>query len=234
KNAAKNFNREKFAPVLFLTESWGVNQFKILKEKKYGNKKGWNFAPTQEENSIVAVKNEEKKIIIIAGRQIVTKEKLEVLGLGILNAIGDKKPIKEVIDDVKKKGGLAVIPWGVGKWVGSKKKIVNETLELPGLFVGDNGNRPFFWSNKKIFSQFEKKNIKNLSGSDPLPFKSESGRAGSFGFAMEGVVNFDRPFESLLNKLSGEQPELLYYGKLEEPFRFFKNQILMQIKKKTR
>ncbi|HSR18391.1 MAG TPA: hypothetical protein VLM39_09920 [Ignavibacteriaceae bacterium] len=131
---------------------------------------------------------------------------------------------------------MAVIPWGVGKWIGEKRKIVRNSIKTgkPGLlFIGDNGNRPFFWFNEKIFKEYKKINIRNLSGSDPLPFKSETGRAGSFGFALEGFINFDKPFQSVLKKLN-EQPELFQYGRLETPFRFFRNQILMQIKKKLR
>ncbi|MGE5845581.1 MAG: hypothetical protein ACM34O_02570 [Ignavibacteria bacterium] len=242
KNAAENyFDIKKFAAILFLTESSGVNQFRILKEKsrESNSQKNyeWSFCLTEEENSIIASKSEEQKIIIIAGKQIVTKERLEVLGLGIINGIEDKRNIQEVINNINGKGGLAVIPWGVGKWIGEKRKIVRDSIKTgkPGLlFIGDNGNRPFFWSNKKIFEQFEEKNIRNLSGSDPLPFKTENDRAGSFGFAMEGFLNFDKPFESIIMKLLNEQPELFYYGKLETPYRFFRNQILMQIKKKLR
>jgi hypothetical protein len=241
KHAAQTyFNLKQFTGILFLTESSGVNQFNILKEKSgtsNSQNDEWSFRLTEEENSIIAAKNEEQKIVIVAGRQIVTKENLEVLALGILNGIEDKEHTHEVINKVIRKGGLAVIPWGVGKWIGKKRKIVMEILRAQGpdsLFVGDNGNRPFFWSNKKILKKFEEKNIKNLNGSDPLPFKSEYGRAGKFGFAMEGFINFDKPFESITEKIFDKQVELLRYGRLENPYRFFRNQILMQIKKKLR
>ncbi|HSR18390.1 MAG TPA: hypothetical protein VLM39_09915 [Ignavibacteriaceae bacterium] len=104
-NAARNyFDIKKFTAILLLTESSGVNQFSILKERsrESNSQKNneWSFHLTQEENSIIAAKNEEQKIIIIAGRQIVTKERLEVLGLGIINGIEDKGNIQEVINNI--------------------------------------------------------------------------------------------------------------------------------------
>lgn len=52
----------------------------------------------------------------MAGRQIVTAEKLEVLALGTDLDIDDGRPIREVLSLVTENGGLPVIPWGAGKW----------------------------------------------------------------------------------------------------------------------
>jgi len=237
--AQKYFNAKSFTCVLMLTESYGVDYFTYLKEDRLKNNQNseWSFHLTQENNSIIAEKNKMDKLVIISGRQIVTKEKLEVLGLGIMNGIGDKNLLKDTIRAVVDRGGLAVIPWGVGKWIGLKKRIVKKLVNENNtsvLFLGDNGNRPFFWLKSKILKDAENKKINNLSGSDPLPFKTENNRAGSFGFAAEGFINFDEPFKSIFNMIVNEKAELIMFGKLETPFRFFRNQILMQVKKKLR
>jgi hypothetical protein len=236
--ASDKFKTENFTGVLLLTESSGADKFKYLKEKsvKDERKDKWNFVQTFEENSIVAQKNEKDKIVIIAGRQIVSKEKLEVLGLGIVDKIDDGLPIEAVVNGVTERGGLAVIPWGVGKWFGSKGKIVKKLIQdqkFINLFVGDNGNRPFFWPKSKIIKEQENKNVLNFSGSDPLPFKNEFRKPGSFGFAFESSLNFNEPFKSIKMKITGGKVKFIYFGKLESSARFVKNQLLMQIKKKA-
>ena len=66
--------------------------------------------------------------------------------------------------------------------------LINENTEI--LFLGDNGNRPLFWSiSRKFFIKQKKKELINLPGSDPLPFNSEEKRPGSFGFYFNEKLN---------------------------------------------
>ena len=61
------------------------------------------------------------------------------------------------------------------------------------LFLGDNSNRPYLWVRPSIFLKAEKLNIRNLQGTDPFPFELEAAKAGSYGFGIEGDINFFNP-----------------------------------------
>jgi hypothetical protein len=237
--AAKSFSAKSFEGVLCLTESFNVNYFEELQKKAVNNRErnnypGWNYKLTEESNSLRISNDQNKVIYIIAGRQIVTKEKLEVLGIGVTMTIDDGKSIEEVVELVNNNKGLPVIPWGVGKWTGNRKKIINNIVNnyKDGLlFIGDNGNRPFFWRKPSVFAQAERLNIRNLPGTDPLPLKTEVSRAGKYGLVMEGKLDPVRPYESLRGKILNPDIPLLSFGQPERALRFIRNQVLIRFAK---
>lgn len=233
-NAIKISGTGNFTGVLCLTESEGINYFnEIYSESKSVN--GWKLLKRNEENSLFFENSKNEKVFLIAGRQIVTKEKLEVLALGLNEEYPDGRNIEEVINFVNSKGFLPVIPWGVGKWTGNRGKIVKDLIAKNNslLFLGDNGNRPFFWAKPDIFKKAEEKNIFNLPGSDPLPFTEEQYRPGSFGFYFEYQLNEKEPFKDLKQKVINSN-SFNYFGKPETPVRFLKNQLRMQVVKHNR
>ncbi|MCB0729824.1 MAG: hypothetical protein KDC88_02225 [Ignavibacteriae bacterium] len=224
--------------ILCLTESHKVNYFNQLKQNADKSiLSEWKIDLTENPNTIKLVDKENFTIYLIAGRQIVTNEKLEVLTLGLIEDPEDGKPIEEILAYVSNKKVISVIPWGVGKWMGYRKEII-EKLVLQNntfpIYLGDNGNRPFFWSKPKIFSLAAKNNMLNIPGSDPLPFKNEVNKPGSFGFVLEGVLDIEKPFDSLFEKITSSKKQFATYGRLESLFNFFKNQISMQIVKRNR
>jgi hypothetical protein len=138
---------------------------------------------------------------------------------------------------VKECGAVPVIPWGFGKWMGTRGKIVRDLLELArktDIFLGDNGGRPAFLPRPVHFNSAESLGIRILPGSDPLPFSSEYWRPGSFGFLVEGAMNHEHPGKDLGYILLDPNTLPKPYGKLENPYRFFRNQIAMQIRKQLR
>lgn len=221
---------------LCLTESQGINVFLDLKQAAEKNEKigFWQVNLTNNSNVLYLSDISGFKIYIIAGRQIVTAEKLEVLALGLTKDPGDGKPIDEAIQFVVDKNSIPVIPWGVGKWFGNRKKIVENLVQnntFP-IYLGDNGNRPFFWSKPEIFELAAKKSILNIPGSDPLPFNDEVNKPGSFGFVLEGILDIEKPFDSLYEIITSSKAQFETFGRLESLFNFFKNQILMQVIKR--
>ncbi|NEQ76189.1 MAG: hypothetical protein F6K23_26005 [Okeania sp. SIO2C9] len=219
--------------LIFLTEMPGDFEFSKLLEyaKKSQQINNWKFAITQESLSIYAVNNNNQKIFIIAGRQIVTAEKLEVLALISDSEFADGLTIETTIENIVSKGGIPVLPWGVGKWLGKRGKILQKLLNsdsIPMVYFGDNSGRPNFWSRPSYFQLAEQKGWKVLPGTDPLPLKSEYSRPGSFGFMVESELNLAEPGKSmkqiLLNPTTLVQP----YGVLETPFRFIRNQLAIR------
>jgi hypothetical protein len=231
-----------FTGILLLAESSGCDWFgrlKILTQAEQSPQKNrigsWALNRTGEDSSLIEQANGGKRLILIAGRQIVTAEGLELLALCTTDVFADGISIMESVAMVRESGGIPVIPWGFGKWMGRRGKILKELLgsiKEPKIFLGDNGGRPKFLKQPSYFKMADDLNIRILPGSDPLPFTSEYNRAGSFGFSLPGKISLDYPADQLKKKLSNLNNGLQTYGKSERPFRFFRNQIRMQIKKR--
>ncbi len=173
----------------------------------------------------------------MAGRQIVTTENLEVLGLGLVGDHPDGASLHQVIADVNQAGGVAVLPWGFGKWSGARGHLVQSVVsatEEADFFLGDNRNRPHFMPLSKIFATAAQRGIRNIPGSDPLPFQTETTRSGSYGLSLKAAFDPERPAASALLALRNREHTLQPYGHLEGAWRFCRNQVAMQIVKRTR
>ena len=241
KNAASSFNDNlPFVGVLFLTEDHNQNWFvkhssKGSSGKSISKLKSWNIRSTQEECALIVEKNSYERIFIIAGKQINTLESLEVLALATTKQIPNGNPIRETISEILSVGGIPVLPWGFGKWLGKRGKVIsqilNESKQSRNIFLGDNGGRPSFWRNPSHFKQAEKLRIQILPGSDPLPFEWEIRRLGSYGFSFCGSLNLDYPTKDLKKIILNPENRLQTYGELENFFNFVKNQVLIQVRK---
>ena len=241
-NRALAMDRGDFSAVLLLTESAGDDWFgrlRRLSENREGvgngKENGWSFYATGEDCSLVAESRKGERIFIIAGRQIVTSENLEVLALGTLSRLNDGEPVQMVIQMTRAVGGLPVLPWGFGKWWGRRGKIVERVLKnhngLP-LFLGDNGNRPGLLPTPKILASANLFEIRVLPGSDPLPFRKEANRVGRFGFAVDASLMGDCPAAEVKSLIARKETGLTRFGKLEKPLPFLRNQITMQVRKR--
>lgn len=238
-NASMELDRTgDVATILLLTESTGDDCFAALRDpgSRIRQSAGqWRFNPTDELQSLTAENAKRHRIILIAGRQIVTAENLEILWIGTAQRISDGLPIRQLIDHVTASEGIAVLPWGPGKWYGRRGKIVKEiitTYKGDNLFLGDNGNRPIFWPTPTNFRYAKDKGIRILPGSDPLPLVTEVGRAGTFGFYIDETVSTLRPCSNILKILRNHSKHFRSFGRLESPGRFLRNQFCMQLIKK--
>jgi hypothetical protein len=178
----------------------------------------------------------DRSLIAIGGRQIGSREHLEVLALGTRKQFEEGQPARTLIQEVAQTGAIPVLPWGVGKWLGTRGRVVDDLIEdpdLPPFFLGDSDHRPTFWPQPSQFRRAEEQGIKNLSGSDPLPFPREVQRAGSFGVVLDGSLNLERPAQDLKQKLLDPSTTFRQFGEGEAPARFVRNQLKMQFRKFT-
>lgn len=232
--------------IIFLTETEGNKYFDIISHLASENTLNDNefltkfkITFTEETNSLVITELDfGKKIYVVAGKQIVTKENLEVLALGQYEPVKSGDSINDTIKVVIENGSIPVVPWGVGKWLGKRGKIVENLIKqrkFISLFLGDNSNRPFFWPKSKLFSFAEKAGINNLQGSDPLPFNGEAFRIGSFGsFIDASMDDLNFPFKSIKKILLDVNININEYGKLEKLIKSIKNQLNMQLVKHSK
>ncbi len=219
---------------LLLTESAGTEAFVQLQDSP-NSVTGFTIQPTDDANCLRMDSDRGTTLFVVAGRQIVTAEALEVLALGLDTRYPDGRPMQEILRDLQEKNCLMVLPWGAGKWLGKRGRIIESTVQSfhnRSFFLGDNGNRPFFWPRPAVFARAVTQGTDNLQGSDPLPFADQEERAGSFGFYLPGTVSSNRPFQSLVQRLTGPENSLQAYGKPERALPFFHLQISMQLSKR--
>lgn len=236
-----------FVGVLLLTEGPGENGFERLvaqvnqqNETKEGVTSPWSTQDTEEHISVRFTAEAHAPILVVAGRQIPTRDRLEVLAIGTRREFEEGKRIRALIQDVTRAGALPVIPWGAGKWMGRRGRLVDELItdpDLPPFFLGDSGNRPQFWPRPGQLRRAEEEGIGILSGSDPLPFSGEARRVGGFGSALSGAgdsLEIDAAASSLKRSLMAPSTSLHPFGRLESPLRFARNQLKMQFRKLVR
>lgn len=246
-SACRNFNDAAISEnlrwpchtVLLLTESAGADFYRSLRQQAdtgacsiEGDPGAWRFESTAETSSLLAHRGDAEHIFIIAGRQIVTGEGLEVLALCTDQHFGDGDPTLATVKAVRDAGAIAVIPWGFGKWLGRRGRILTAMLkrvhETPFL-LGDTSHRLRGLPPPKALAVAKRKGVRILPGTDPLPFPSQVSRPGSYGFRMAGALSLETPAADLKALIATR--ELIPYGRGEGLARFAANQVAMQIRK---
>jgi hypothetical protein len=160
----------------------------------------WEIDPSPEPETLV-VRRGGTRITVIAGRQLVTSERLEVLALATTATLRDGEPIETTLGAVREAGAVAVLPWGAGKWLGARGAVVARVLADPrwrDVLLGDNGNRLDFGPEPAPFGAARRAGRAVLPGSDPLPLAGEEARVGSYGFAVDVGLDSLRPAASLV------------------------------------
>ena len=191
----------------------------------------WTLERTGEDISLRAVHRSGETIFLLAGQQIVTAENLEVLSLLALPFIPDGLDLRETVRQVRLAGGLPVLPWGVGKWLGRRGKIISEFLQEPleqPVFLGDNGGRPALWASVPQFRLAADRGVPVLRGSDPLRCSFTRRQAGSFGNLLEAPVDPQRPADSLRRALTTIDGLPAAFGRPERLLHFCKDQLALR------
>jgi hypothetical protein len=230
--------------VLMLTESQGADWFGRLARHASGMRDAtgpavdpWTIEATGDPCALAA-RYKGHRLLIVAGRQVVAREGLEVLLLGTGSMVPDGGTLSDVMAEGARLGALRVIPWGAGKWLFGRGRLLSEIIASEraggGFFLGDGAGRPFFWPTPDHFKEAERRGIRVLAGTDPLPFTTQVGRAGSFGFRLEGAIDLSHPAEGIKAALRDPASRLTPFGQLERTMPFVRNQIAMQRRKRRR
>lgn len=196
----------------------------------------WTITCSAEPISIVA-RHGPRELFIVAGRQVACREGLEVLVLGTTRRFADGQPIRDVLREADALGVPRVIPWGPGKWFFRRGRLLDELLaefRKPTLFLGDEGGRPVFWGYPQRFAHAARLGVRDLPGTDPLPFPHDVRKVGRMGCRVAVDLDREQPGKSLLRALTQESAPLERFAALEPPLRFVRNQIGMQLRKRLR
>jgi len=233
-NLRRASDRDDAWLVLCLTETAGVHAFAELRAA--GAAGSWRVAPTPEPYSIWMTKAG-RRLLLVAGRQVAAAEDLEVLALGTVAERSDGATLAEVLAWARTQGARRVIPWGPGKWLFARGALLDGLLadaDPRDFFLGDERHRPALWGTPRHFHRAAARGIRVLPGTDPLPFPSEVGQAGSFGVRLAAPLDEARPGASVLAALGDPAIPLQPYGELETPLRFLRHQLAMQLLKRRR
>lgn len=242
--AAASFRRhvpgreaEGTAGVLLLTEAAGVDFFATLRSGAGAvGLGGWRVRPTGDP-AAVEVARDGERLIVCAGRQIATRERLEVLALLTDASFDDGGELRETMARVRDAGGVPVIPWGFGKWLGRRAEILAGAMEAwrargERVLLGDNGNRLRRGGGPAPFEEVRREGGLVVPGSDPLPFRSHERRGGTYGFIGPVDLDPDRPASSLRDYLRSADGPLEVFGRRVGPARFVTDQVVLQVRQR--
>jgi hypothetical protein len=228
-------NGSPYERILLLTEAKGHDFFTLFRERGcWSGDSPYRFLKTKEEESLILTRDNKRLCYLVKGRQIVCRENLEVMATASKQNIADGLPIESVIRQIVEKQELAVLAWGVGKWWFKRGKILKALVEkhdTPYLLLGDNSGRPGFWPVPAVFKRALALKISIINGSDPLPFKGEEAKVGSYGFSLEGEFEEDEPAKSLRDLLASLEPGIGFFGRRDNMFSFFQRQAKIYLKK---
>jgi hypothetical protein len=223
---------------MVLTDAAGRNAFARLLSRRLER---WpadlQVHATQEPESALLINGRGEAIVAVAGRQIVTAERLEVLALGTTRTFADGRPINDTLERVTECGAVPVVPWGFGKWLLSRGRLLRRLLdaEVPPTFhLGDNGGRLRHAPASRLFARAQRRSVWNLPGSDPLPFPWQAERVLSYGFFLPCAPDLDAPWTQIRSLIAAarSQPELL--GRRESAAHFARTQVALRVRHTAR
>lgn len=202
--------------IAFLTESKQYDYFhKILKNELDFRMIDLQVAAGPEEHCVSLGNQMKQELCLVAGRQIVTREKLEILGLGMEEIVPDGLSAEDAVERVMAADGLPVLAFSPGKWLFKRGKIALKLAERyqKSLLIGDSALRPIGWGEPDIMRRARENNIAVLAGSDPLPLPGEEKYAGCYGFIYQGPFNTARPLTALKEILAVKPQTILSSGR---------------------
>ncbi|MBN2411030.1 hypothetical protein JXQ31_05005 [candidate division KSB1 bacterium] len=233
KNSISNFTKiekvkhlqNESIKVWLLTEGQDYDFF----TRQYTLNNDYVIKKTGENESLIIInKHTDKPLLyIIAGRQVVTREKLEICALATQynqkdRTLNTRDTIKSVLDF----GGIPALNWAPGKWFFSRGKIVRDVIENSNpesLLISETTMRPTIWPTPSLMKIAIKKGYKVIAGSDPLPFMKEENLIGSYCTLLTGKFDPEKPADSL-RKLLLSSADIKRFGKRSGPLTFTKRQ----------
>jgi hypothetical protein len=243
-SAVENFRRGAaqvgipgpYASCLLLAEAGPVHWFRGLREGGQEGSGTWAFEPTEEDCSLAAQRVSGERLFLIAGRQIASREGIEVLALGRDADIPDGLDLAETLDRVRETGALPVLPWGFGKWWLRRGTLVEEAFRRRNgheLFLGDNGGRLGMTGVPRLFRESRSQGVPVLPGSDPLPFPEHGSRAGSYGFVLSGPLDEARPAACVLRAIRRLKGQPRIFGRCAALPSFLRDQAAVQWRRRA-
>lgn len=209
-----------FRLVICLVERAGDSVFEALRADSL-RLPGLRLEPCESDAEALCIRfSAGPPLWVCSGRQFAAAEGLEAIALGARSAAPDGRPLEEILRGARGLGAAVVLPWGAGKWVGGRGRIVRELLgrESPEtLLLGDNSLRPAGFP-CRLMRLGVARGFRMVAGSDPLPVPGEESVAGGYAASLEGAWDDERPARSLVRLLADPSVPLRTVGRRSMPW----------------
>jgi len=223
----------------FLVEPANCHFFEQLRDKRIDcSMLNADVVPGNDGLSLSFVQQGICRLCLIAGKQIVTRERIEILGVPLMQTIPDNLPAQDVINCIVENNGIPVLPWAPGKWFFRRGRLVKELIDNSSpteLAVCDTSLRPILWPLPALMRRAGKKGLVFIAGSDPLPLPGEEKQMGSYGFVYNGPFDKEQPAHSVRQLLSSSPDAIIPAGRrnnILQVFHRLKNNIVKRRKEK--
>lgn len=182
----------------FLAERFDCSVFSELASAEQSG--AWRVQKISNQDNVLLLESQDTALYLFAGRQIVTRERIEILALTTDTRIPDGLTAPETVESVLREGALPVLAWAPGKWMFTRKQVVKDLLTRfapDELLLGDTSLRPTIWPEPFLMREARKKGFKIVAGSDPLPFAGEEAMMGRFVTTVSGNFDPNLPVDSV-------------------------------------
>jgi ubiquinone/menaquinone biosynthesis C-methylase UbiE len=232
--AASELGETGWRGVLLLTEMKQAAWFETSRAAGVRQVGAWTLAPHPHDELVLSARDDGRELLLVAGRQVVTAEGIEVLTLATRQKLDDGQPLQQTLTAAAAAQALIVLPWAAGKWLGARGAAVAAAMrrQEPPLSVGDNGGRPAIWPAPAVFRESRARGRPLISGTDPLPLSGEASRVGSYGFGLRHALPEHAPGQALRERLrTVGNDEVQPFGRMLGASRFLRNQIRLRVSK---
>ena len=203
------------APVLalFLVEPHGFHYFAELRRERDAIGGGVAVEPSPEEEAVCVRLPDGPDVWLLAGRQMATSERMEILALTSATVFPERQPAERTVAMVLEAGAVPVLAWAVGKWMFRRAEVAGALCRAYGpdrLWLGDSALRPVGWPQPALMADPARR---VLAGSDPLPVPGDEDQAGTYGIRLEGDFDARRPVTSFRRLLHADPAMIERVGK---------------------
>jgi len=217
---------------LLLAEPGEINMFQSLLAQRELEGGRWRFIQCADGLSVIAQHHGRDALLFIKGRQIRTRERLEILSLCCDADIPEDITTIDALNRAIDHDSLPVLPIGAGKWLGSRGRFVDEIMASPlgeKIWLGDNAGRLAAAPTPRQFIQARQQGRWVLPGSGTVAFRSQTPRIGRYGICLDIEVDRDSPAASIKQgvRAGGEHP--VVFGRPDGLINYVRCQTLMQI-----
>jgi hypothetical protein len=224
--------------VLLVADPDGVPGYeRLLTEPGERDSGGWR-REHGDDRSVTFRRDGGPCVTAVRGQQLITREGLEVLGIGCDARLRSGFPLADMVARIRAARGWAILAWGAGKWLGRRGRTLTSLIEeeagRPDVVLADNGGRPRAWSRVPQFATAAQQGMRVLAGTDPLPLPGEEQRIGSYGFRIRARAGDDvPPAESLRRALETDAPVEIV-GRPMAVRGFVSNQLRLRLQQRAR
>ena len=199
----------------FLAERSGADWFSGLARADGPPVPGFRVDRCEEDGAVVLRADGGEEVYIFAGRQVVTRERVEILSLVSTAMIEDGLAARDVVERIVAADGVPVLSWAPGKWFFGRRAVVERIIDRFGsrILVGDTSLRPTAWPEPVLMAKAASRGSAIVAGSDPLPFAGEEKYFGTYASVIECDFDKGRPLSSIKAALVSEQCETTRRGK---------------------